>query len=200
MKKILMIAALMVATLTANAQSGPFIKPMAGGTVATITGDVNELKLKVGFVGGVELGWQFGDHFALTGGALYTMQGARVSDDRTKYNINIDYLNVPIMAAFYPVKGFGIKAGAQFGFLLNAHQGDDKIKDLCNKHDFSIPVGLSYEFDECALDLRYNIGLSNVFNSDAHYDIIGDHCMTKADGKTRNAVIMLTIGYKIPLY
>ena len=195
-----MIAALMVATLTANAQSGPFIKPMAGGTVATITGDVNELKLKVGFVGGVELGWQFGDHFALTGGALYTMQGARVSDDRTKYNINIDYLNVPIMAAFYPVKGFGIKAGAQFGFLLNAHQGDDKIKDLCNKHDFSIPVGLSYEFDECALDLRYNIGLSNVFNSDAHYDIIGDHCMTKADGKTRNAVIMLTIGYKIPLY
>jgi hypothetical protein len=200
MKKILMIAALMVATLTANAQSGPFIKPMAGGTVATITGDVNELKLKVGFVGGVELGWQFGDHFALTGGALYTMQGARVSDDRTKYNINIDYLNVPVMAAFYPVKGFGIKAGAQFGFLLNAHQGDDKIKDLCNKHDFSIPVGLSYEFDECALDLRYNIGLSNVFNSDAHYDIIGDHCMTKADGKTRNAVIMLTIGYKIPLY
>ena len=182
MKKILMIAALMVATLTANAQSGPFIKPMAGGTVATITGDVNELKLKVGFVGGVELGWQFGDHFALTGGALYTMQGARVSDDRTKYNINIDYLNVPVMAAFYPVKGFGIKAGAQFGFLLNAHQGDDKIKDLCNKHDFSIPVGLSYEFDECALDLRYNIGLSNVFNSDAHYDIIGDHCMTKADG------------------
>jgi hypothetical protein len=200
MKKILMIAALMVATLTASAQSGPFIKPMAGGTVATITGDVNELKLKVGFVGGVELGWQFGDHFALTGGALYTMQGARVSDDRTKYNINIDYLNVPIMAAFYPVKGFGIKAGAQFGFLLNAHQGDDKIKDLCNKHDFSIPVGLSYEFDECALDLRYNIGLSNVFNSDAHYDIIGDHCMTKADGKTHNAVIMLTIGYKIPLY
>lgn len=200
MKKILMIAALMVATLTANAQNGPFIKPMAGGTVATITGDVNELKLKVGFVGGVELGWQFGDHFALTGGALYTMQGARVSDDRTKYNINIDYLNVPVMAAFYPVKGFGIKAGAQFGFLLNAHQGDDKIKDLCNKHDFSIPVGLSYEFDECALDLRYNIGLSNVFNSDAHYDIIGDHCMTKADGKTRNAVIMLTIGYKIPLY
>ncbi len=200
MKKILMIAALMVATLTANAQSGPFIKPMAGGTVATITGDVNELKLKVGFVGGVELGWQFGDHFALTGGALYTMQGARVSDDRTKYNINIDYLNVPVMAAFYPVKGFGIKAGAQFGFLLNAHQGDDKIKDLCNKHDFSIPVGLSYEFDECALDLRYNIGLSNIFNSDAHYDIIGDHCMTKADGKTRNAVIMLTIGYKIPLY
>ena len=200
MKKLFLIAALMVATLTANAQSGPFIKPMAGGTVATITGDVNELKLKVGFVGGVELGWQFGDHFALTGGALYTMQGARVSDDRTKYNINIDYLNVPVMAAFYPVKGFGIKAGAQFGFLLNAHQGDDKIKDLCNKHDFSIPVGLSYEFDECALDLRYNIGLSNVFNSDAHYDIIGDHCMTKADGKTRNAVIMLTIGYKIPLY
>ena len=108
-----MIAALMVATLTANAQSGPFIKPMAGGTVATITGDVNELKLKVGFVGGVELGWQFGDHFALTGGALYTMQGARVSDDRTKYNVNIDTykerLEERIIAYLSEIKGIPLE-------------------------------------------------------------------------------------------
>ena len=200
MKKILLIAALMAVTLSASAQGGPFIKPMAGGTVATMTGDVSELKMKVGFVGGVELGYQFGDHFALTAGALYSMQGARVSNDKTKFNFNIDYLNVPIMAAIYPVKGFGIKAGAQFGFLLNAHQGDDKIKDLCEKSDFSIPVGLSYEFDDCALDLRYNIGLSNIFKSEVHSTNIGNYCMTKADGKTHNAVIMLTIGYKIPLY
>ena len=193
-----MIAALMVATLTASAQSGPFIKPMAGGTVATITGDVNELKLKVGFVGGVELGWQFGDHFALTGGALYTMQGARVSDDRTKYNINIDYLNVPVMAAFYPVKGFGIKAGAQFGFLLNAKQGGEDFKDACKKSDFSIPLGLSYEFDDAVVELRYNIGLSNILKADVddEYSVFyGAH----ADKKIHNSVIMLTFGYRIPL-
>ena len=196
-----MIAALMVASLSASAQEvGAFIKPMAGATLTTLTGDLNDLKMKVGFTGGVELGYQFHEMFAVTAGALYTMQGGRVSNDERKYMINMNYLNVPVMLAVYPVKGFGIKAGAQFGFLLNAHQGDDKIKDFCEKSDFSIPVGLSYEFDDCALDLRYNIGLSNIFKSEVHSTSIGNYCMTKADGKTRNAVIMLTIGYKIPLY
>ena len=196
----MLIAALMVATLSASAQGGPFIKPMAGGTLTTMTGDVENLKMKFGFVGGGELGYQFGNVFALSAGALYSMQGARISNDNTKYNINLDYLNVPIIAAFYPVPGFGIKAGAQFGFLMNAKQGDEKIKDLCNKHDFSIPLGLSYEFDDCALDLRYIIGLSDVFKDDAHGVFAGESYRSKADGKSRNAVIMLTIGYKIPLY
>jgi opacity protein-like surface antigen len=200
MKKIMLIAALMVATLSASAQGGPFIKPMAGGTLATMTGDVSDLKMKVGFVGGVELGYQFGNRFALTAGALYSMQGARISNDKVKYNVNMDYLNVPIMAAFYPVNGLGIKAGAQFGFLLNAKQGDEKIKDFCEKNDFSIPVGLSYEFDDVALDLRYNIGLSDVFKSETHGTYNGETYRSTSDGKTRNAVIMLTIGYKIPLY
>ena len=200
MKKIMLIAALMVATLSASAQGGPFIKPMAGGTLATMTGDVNDLKMKVGFIGGAELGYQFGNRFALTAGALYSMQGARISNDKVKYNVNMDYLNVPIMAAFYPVNGLGIKAGAQFGFLLNAKQGDEKIKDFCEKNDFSIPVGLSYEFDDVALDLRYNIGLSDVFKSETHGTYNGETYRSTSDGKTRNAVIMLTIGYKIPLY
>lgn len=200
MKKIMLIAALMVATLSASAQGGPFIKPMAGGTLATMTGDVSDLKMKVGFIGGAELGYQFGNRFALTAGALYSMQGARISNDKVKYNVNMDYLNVPIMAAFYPVNGLGIKAGAQFGFLLNAKQGDEKIKDFCEKNDFSIPVGLSYEFDDVALDLRYNIGLSDVFKSETHGTYNGETYRSTSDGKTRNAVIMLTIGYKIPLY
>ena len=175
MKKLMMIAALMVATLTASAQ-GPFIKPMAGGTLTTFTGtDVDDLKMRFGFVGGVELGYQFGKHFALTGGALYTMQGARVSNDYTKYNINFDYINVPIMAAFYPVEGFGIKAGAQFGFLTRAKWGDNDFKDYVN------------------------IGLSNILKE----RVEGDRSRfygANIDGEIKNCVLMLTIGYKIALY
>ena len=49
-----MIAILMVASLSANAQEvGAFIKPMAGATLTTLTGDLNDLKMKVGFTGGV---------------------------------------------------------------------------------------------------------------------------------------------------
>ena len=194
-----MIAILMVASLSANAQEvGAFIKPMAGATLTTLTGDLNDLKMKVGFTGGVELGYQFHEMFALTAGALYTMQGARVSNDETKYMINMNYLNVPVMLAVYPVHGFGIKAGAQFGFLMNAKQGGENFKDFCKKSDSSIPVGLSYEFDDAVVELRYNIGLSNLLKAevDDEYSIFYG---AQIDSKVRNSVIMLTFGYRIPL-
>lgn len=194
-----MIAALMVASLSASAQEvGAFIKPMAGATLTTLTGDLNDLKMKVGFTGGVELGYQFHEMFALTAGALYSMQGGRVSNDDTKYMVNMNYLNVPVMLAVYPVPGFGIKAGAQFGFLLNAKQGGQDFKVFCKKSDFSIPVGLSYEFDDAVVELRYNIGLSNLMKAgvDDEYSVFYG---ANADKKIRNSVIMLTFGYRIPM-
>jgi hypothetical protein len=198
MKKLLMIAALMVASLSASAQEvGAFIKPMAGATLSTMTGDLDDLKMKIGFTGGVELGYQFHEMFALTAGALYTMQGARVSNSHTKYMINMNYLNVPVMLAVYPVQGFGIKAGAQFGFLMKAKQGDTDMKDFFKKSDFSIPVGLSYEFDDAVIELRYNIGLSNILKAevDDEYSVFYG---AQIDSKVRNSVIQLTFGYRIP--
>ena len=159
-----MIAALMVASLSASAQEvGAFIKPMAGATLTTMTGDVDNLKMKVGFVGGAELGYQFHN-----------------------------------MSHLFSQPGFGIKAGAQFGFLLNAKQGGQDFKDFCKKSDFSIPVGLSYEFDDAVVELRYNIGLSNLMKAgvDDEYSVFYG---ANADKKIRNSVIMLTFGYRIPM-
>lgn len=198
MKKFLMIATLMVASLSVNAQEvGMFLKPMAGATLTTMTGDVDNLKMKVGFVGGAELGYQFHSMFALTAGALYTMQGARVSNSDTKYMINTDYLNVPVMLNIYPVRGLGIKAGAQFGFLMKAKQGGEDIKDFLKKSDFSIPIGLSYEFDDAVVELRYNIGLSNIKNDNYTENIFYNG--KKIDSKVHNSVLMLTFGYRIPM-
>ena len=51
--------------------------------------------------------------------------------------------------------------------------------------NLSIPLGLSYEFDDFVIDARYNLGLTNVSDSEGT--------------KIKNGVIMLTVGYKIPL-
>ena len=195
MRKLMMIAALLVASLNVNAQEvGMFIKPMAGATLTTMTGDVNDLKMKVGFTGGAELGYQFHKMVALTAGALYTMQGARVSNDYNKYMINTNYLNVPVLLNLYPVSGFGIKAGVQFGFLMKAKQGGEDVKDYFEKSDFSIPVGLSYEFDDAVVELRYNIGVSNIRKDNYVENLFSD------GKKIHNSVLMLTFGYRIPLF
>ena len=119
------------------------------------------------------------DNFGLTAGLLYTQQGAKA--DGTKNNL--EYINVPVLANVYVAPGLALKAGVQVGFLTKAKAEGLDFKELCNKTDFSIPVGLSYEFSDFVIDARYNLGLTNV---------------GKNVGKNKNSVIMLTLGYKIP--
>jgi hypothetical protein len=206
MRKLMMIAALLVASLNVNAQEvGMFIKPMAGATLTTMTGDVNDLKMKVGFTGGAELGYQFHKMVALTAGALYTMQGARVSNDDNKYMINTNYLNVPVLLNLYPVSGFGIKAGVQFGFMTDAHskvQNEDKLegrkvtidysidyKDDFEKFDLSIPVGISYQFSNpFVIDARYQVGVTKLNKESGH-----------GVKDLKNGVFLITFGYKFAL-
>ena len=187
MKKLFLIAALMVATLSANAQQ-MFIKPMVGADLTTFTGDVEDTKMKVGLVAGAEFGYNLSEQFGLTAGLLYSMQGSKYKDidDAQK----CDYLNIPVMANYYIIPGLAIKAGIQPGFLMSAKYGDVDTKDAYKSFDLSVPLGLSYEISDFVIDARYNLGVSNIMDKD----------LSKAlgDPKVHNSVIMLTIGYKIP--
>ena len=68
-----------------------------------------------------------------------------------------------------------------------AKQGSNRItagdSENFNSVDFSIPVGVSYEFNNVVLDARYNWGLTNVAKN--------------ADNK--NSVFQFTVGYKFAL-
>ena len=186
MKKILMIAALMVATLSANAQQ-MFVKPMVGGTLSTMTGDVEDLQMKFGLVAGAEFGYNLSEQFGLTAGLLYTMEGAKVKDAES---YKMDYLNIPILANYYIAPGFAIKAGVQPGFLMSAKYDGVDVKDFYKSFDIAIPIGLSYEFDSFVIDARYNLGVGNIVDKDLS--------KYAGDAKAHNSVIMLTLGYKIP--
>ena len=178
MKKIMMIAALLVATLSASAQ-GMYLKPMVGGTLSTFRGsDVADQKI----VAGAEFGYNFAENMGFTAGLLYTMEGSKTKG--ADYNNNLDYLNIPVLFNYYIVPGLAVKAGVQPGFLVRAKHNDNDIKDLYKKFDFAIPLGLSYEFSDFVIDARYNLSLSKLPD-------VGD-------AKAYNSVIMLTLGYKIP--
>ena len=179
-----MIAALMVATLSANAQN-MFIKPMVGGTLTTLTGDSSDdAKMKAGLVAGAEFGYNFTENMGVTAGLLYTMQGAK-SKGLDK-NMNLDYLNIPILFNFYVAPGFALKAGVQPGILTRAKLDDTDIKDHYKSIDVSIPLGASFDISDFVIDARYNLGaLFNIYDA--------------SDFKSHNSVIMVTVGYKIPL-
>ena len=195
MKKILMIAALMVATLSASAQNevGQFtLKPMVGMNLSNVT-NFNG-KIKVGLAAGVEAEYGITETFGVSGGVLYSMEGCK-NKDNSDFKTNLDYINVPILANAYLFKGFAVKVGVQPGFLVRAKEKftnggnsvDNDIKDACNKVQLSIPIGLSYEYADFVFDARYNWGLTNTFKND------------ESDKKSHNSVFMFTLGYKFAL-
>ena len=175
MKKLMMIAAMMLMSMGAFAQNevGQFtLKPMVGMTLANITNI--DGKIKVGLAAGVEAEYGITETFGVSGGVLYSMEGSK-NKDNSDFKTNLDYINVPILANAYLFKGFAVKVGVQPGL------------DACNKVQLSIPIGLSYEYADFVFDARYNWGLTNTFKND------------NSDKKSHNSVFMFTLGYKFAL-
>lgn len=200
MKKILLTAVMALITIVAQAQNtqretGTFtLQPMLGASFGYLSGDWNsepreKKKLIAGVVVGVEGEYYATKWLGISAGMNYAMQGWRLDYPERSVLTRLNYLNFPVMANIYVVKGLSLKTGAQFGWLLNAKDRVDDvnidIKDDCNGFCFAIPLGLAYEFDNFVFNARYNFALSNVIN--------------KVNERKRSQLIQLTFGYKFSL-
>ena len=84
---------------------------------------------------------------------VYSRQGFKTKDVNVAgYTISGDswkpsYLNIPVLANVYVVPGLAVKLGVQPGFMVDKDDAED-----VNTFDLSIPVGLSYEYNNFVLD------------------------------------------------
>ena len=204
MKKLFVIAAMMVAAVAANAQIT--LKPMAGLTIATIT-DMDDNSFRPGLAAGAEAEYLVNDMFGVSGGLLVSMQGTNYDDYSVTvngvtngwkdYSSTLTYLNIPLLANVHVAKGFAIKASVQPGILLSAkvkqteivnnaeNDWDRSSTDGLKKLDISIPLGVSYEISDFVIDARYNLGLTKINENGSN--------------SSKNSVIMVTLGYKFAL-
>ena len=193
MKKLFVMAAMVLSSVGAFAQYNAgdvTIQPKVGLNVSSLTED--DAEYKAGFVGGAELEYHVSPMFGISGGLLYSMQGAKADAEEGNVKVegkyNMDYLNIPILANFYVAKGLALKAGIQPGFKVSSKikvgsVSVDDDSDAIKSFDFSIPVGISYEYMNICLDARYNIGCTKVFK----------------EGDGNHSVFQLTLGYKFKL-
>ena len=170
------------------------LQPKVGMNLSTITGDGDQ-KMKVGLLAGVEAEYGISENFGLDFGVLYSMEGYKYKHElwgngmllgTNNINVNLDYINIPILAQYYPIKGLAIKAGVQPAFNVRHKLGGDASGtiDGVNSFNFSIPVGLSYEYQNFVLDARYNIGVTKIY---------------KDTDQGRNSTISISLGYKFAL-
>ena len=206
MKKLMMIAAFMVAAVSANAQGevGSFsIQPKIGMNLASVVNakrDIAKSKTLVGLTAGIEAEYVVANKFSLALGALYSKQGCafKVESPVDYAHLSFDYLNIPIVANYYIIPGLAIKAGIQPSFMLGAKskfKGTEDgvtetasvdVKDAFKKFDLAIPLGASYEYKNVVFDVRYNLSVLRLNKE-------------KLDKNLRNSVIEFTLGYKIPV-
>ena len=187
MKKLMMIAALMLMSIGAFAQqaTGSFsIIPKVGVNLSNVAGDVSGNSIKIGLVAGAEGMYQVSPLVGLSAGLLYSMQGCEGDSD---VKLNYDFINIPVLANFYVAPNFALKVGLQPAFVASAKHKSDKVevdvKDGLQSITFDVPIGASYEISDFVIDARYNLGIAKI---------------NKGNGSMRNSVIQITVGYKIP--
>ena len=222
-----MIAAMMVAAVSANAQfeSGTFsIQPKAGFSIAWLS---NMPKLPIstnttldkspvaGVVIGAEAEYQLTNMISLAAGVNYSLQGSGWEDYELKSGNNkvelkdakveLGYITIPVVANFYLFKGFAVKAGIQPGFLTNAKM-KATIKGEMDGSNMTTDVDNDMK-DECKkFDLSVPIGVSYQFKVPVTLDLRYNLGVTKVNEESvsgvddsKNNVISLTVGYKFAL-
>lgn len=200
MKKLFLMAAVMFASVASYAQHavGSFtLQPKVGINIADLT-KADDSKVRVGLAAGAEFEYQATDMLGISFGALYSMQGAKA--DGSDAAIKLDYINIPILANVYVAKGFAVKLGIQPGFKVNSSMsakanGVSASADMdgVKSFDFSIPVGVSYEFNNFVLDGRYNFGVTK------WADDIKVAGQTLGGVDSKHSVFQITLGYKFDL-
>ena len=197
MKKLFFAAVMLMVSVATFAQNevGKFtIMPKVGLSLADYQG-ADDSKLRVGAVAGVELEYGVTDMFGLSVGALYSMQGAKGKEDGATATLKADYINIPILANVYVAPGLAVKLGIQPSFNINSKaeisegvgSASADVGDVTNSIDFSIPVGVSYQFNNIVIDGRYNWGLTKVYKSESGFTDL------------KNSVFQITVGYKFAL-
>lgn len=170
------------------------VQPKIGINGANIT-DADNSDSRIGLVLGGEFEYRVSPIFSLSAGALYSMQGCKGTAEDDDGNtgdvsLKLDYINVPILANVYVVKGLAIKLGIQPGFNVR-HKASATVSGVnvttnlpgIKSVDFSIPIGVSYEFNRFVIDGRYNFGLTKLID----------------DSDSKNSVFQFTFGYKFAL-
>lgn len=220
MKKVLFTAVAVIAFSFANAQDGSGSSTgvkfgaKAGLNMSNFGGDFEDTKAIFGFHAGAFAEIKISDKFSFQPELLYSTQGAKFDSSVTDLSgafptvekengeINLGYINIPLMAKYYATEKLFIEAGPQVGFLVSAIEDynysytvngvlvdsevldREDVKDNYETIDYGMNLGLGYYFTEnISAGVRYNFGLSNILKD-------------SGDFKSNNGVFQLSIGYK----
>ena len=214
MKKVFFAAFAVMGFGAVNAQEIHFGAKIGAG-VSTFSGNVEDAEAKIsGHLGGFAE-FKF-NKFAIQPELLVSVVGAEWNYnyrnntdwyydgpvDNIKYQANLVYLHVPVMAKYYVIDPLSVEFGPQLGVLLAARteytttywNGSDdsdseNVKDDLKTLDLGLNFGATYNFkNRMFVSARYTLGLMNIDDTTPE---IGER-----DTNIKNQVLQASFGYK----
>lgn len=138
------------------------------------------------------------DIFSIQVEALYSGQGFEIASQNIlgqdrKIEYQLDYINVPVLAKVYVMKGLSLEAGPQFNFLVNEeidsdpnNNGGDNEQDNAKDFDFGFAGGLTFQTEMGLFaSARYYQGVTNIIDG-----------ANDTDPNVNNSVFQIGVGFK----
>jgi hypothetical protein len=180
MKKLALVFLAAMSFAGAKAQFQFGLK--AGANFSSLSGSaINDASTLVGFNGGAFAKLPITGHWSLQPELVFSTQGAKSSSG--DFTEHVNYMNIPILLKYSHRVGFYFETGPQAGFLLSAHESaqgvSTDVKSWYKSSDWSWVFGVGYKIPmtHLGIDLRYNVGLSDIndpsnsgFNGSVHTD------------------------------
>ena len=226
MKRIVIIAVTLIASLNMNAQieeGNWYFTPKAGVSISDMTGQLLDpskiegnydvtLRSMVSFTAGADFEYAILDQLGFSFGLNYVKRGSKTKDNLFK--LTMDYINMPLTVNFYPIPeaGLAIKAGAQVGFSARKRVTVDGVEynaDYNIQQRFNnwgrptqtyVENELSKQFNK--VDLSIPIAISYEFKNimlEARYNLGLINVMKEDPENSKHRFWQFTLGYKFDL-
>lgn len=159
-------------------------------------------KMKPGFQAGVYLQLPITSGFSVQPEVLFSQKGYKASGSllgtNYDYRVTTNYIDVPLLAKFSPMKNFGVLVGPQFSFLTNTSYkfkaGGTQFQDQIDNDNDNLRNNILGGLVGLEAGITKNVTLS------ARYAL--DFQKNNGDGssnslKYRNQVVSLTVGLQL---
>jgi hypothetical protein len=152
-----------------------------------ITDEVNDKNARYGVHAGVYGQLFVNEGFAIQPEVNYSTKGNKVItafgiiDQETKLNLN--YLDVPVLAVFKLGNAAELHAGAYWAYLVGANIDTDGDlgdgfrqldRDNFDNWDYGLVGGVGFNFGDIQVGARYNYGLNEIARSDGAKRMLGN--------------------------
>ena len=171
------------------------------GDDADFTGDLDDKKIRTGFVFGGFITYEINETFSLQPEVYYSMMGVKyessIEGEDFTVTFKTDYIQIPILAKFNlstknnvkpnifigPALSINLNAKYEMEVVGQTIEGDMKDFGMDIKStDFGLVFGAGVNFGKISVDARYNLGLSTIPDTEEDVDI-------------KNSVISIMLGY-----